>query len=139
MKCIKCNKEIDNDSKFCTYCGAKVITKKEVEKRKHFYDNDYEDNKYSDRCRNLFFIGFFALDLVLATIIGYLGIPNIWIYVVSAFVYIAAIIFGIKGIGFSLSLKKKGKNASGLFSSIVLSLTCLVIMIVNISTVIGLF
>ena len=27
MKCLKCNNEIDSDSLFCEYCGAKIESK----------------------------------------------------------------------------------------------------------------
>ena len=41
MKCPECKKEIRNDSKFCCYCGLKIIKKV-----------DESINKISLRCEN---------------------------------------------------------------------------------------
>lgn len=135
MKCVKCHKEIDDDSKYCPYCGVEVLNVKEKQKRKNFYSTEYVDNLDSDKCRNCFFIGFFVFDLIVSTIVGIMNIPNIWVYGISSIIYIAAIVYGLKGIGFALKLKKKGQRASGLVSCLLLGTTSLVIMIVNVVSV----
>ncbi len=139
MKCVKCHKEIDDDSKYCPYCGAEVLTRKEKQRKKLFYTNEYEDNINSDKCRNFFFIGFFIFDLIISSIIGIMNIPNIWVYVISSILYIISIIYGLKGIGYALNLKKNGKRASGLVSCILIGSTSLIIMIVNLVSVYQLF
>lgn len=139
MKCVKCYKEIDVDSKYCPYCGVEILNTKAKQKRKSFYITEYEDNIHSDKCRNLFFIGFFVFDLIISTIIGMMNIPNIWVYDISTIVYIMAIICGIKGIKYALDLKKNGKRASGLISCILLGGTSLMIMIINIVSVYQIF
>ncbi len=45
MICKKCNKTIDDDSKFCLYCGEKVEIQKEIESSK---DEQNSENKISD-------------------------------------------------------------------------------------------
>lgn len=135
MKCEKCHQEIDKDSQFCSYCGARVLTKKEISKRKQFYTTKYEDNDYCDKSRNLFIIGFFAFDLILSTVVGLFQIPNIWIYGISAIIYLIAVFYGIRGIGFSLKLKKAGKHASGLITSSLMIASSLIVMFINITSV----
>ena len=135
MKCAKCYKHIDNDSKYCPYCGVEVLSKKQKQKKSLFYSKEYEDNEFCDKSRNLFIIGFFAFDLVLSTIVALFQIPNIWVYGLSAILYIAAVVYGCKGIGFSLKLKKEGKIASGFVSSLILVGTSAVILVINMTSV----
>lgn len=137
MKCEKCNHEIDKDSQFCSYCGAKVLSRKEIHKRKQFYTTKYEDNDYCDKSRNLFFIGFFAFDLILSTIVALFNLPNIWVYFASAIIYMAAIFYGMKGIQFSLKLKKAGKQAGGFITSIIMIGSSLLVVMINMTSVLN--
>lgn len=139
MKCNRCHKAIDEDAQYCPYCGCEIIHEKEKAKRDSFYDFQYEENTYSDQSRNLFFIGFIAFDLILSTVLGFLGIPNVWVFAISAILYGVALYKGFKGIRFSLKLKKQGKPMSGLVTSLVIMTLSGVFMIMNCMSIINLF
>ena len=54
MDCSKCGRNIDDDSKFCKYCGANII--KNIDKKKkpeHCYECGYAmigDYKFCSEC-----------------------------------------------------------------------------------------
>lgn len=139
MKCAKCGKEIEKDSKFCPYCGTKVLSNRQKKVKRMFYTVDYNENKSYDRSRSLFIIGFFAFDIILSTIVGFLGIPNLWVYAISSLIYLASIFYAIRGVLYAIQLKREGKHGSGMFLSCIIMGSSLFILVLNITSIMGNF
>ena len=137
MKCEKCHQEIHDQAKFCPFCGWQVIVKKKVNKKSTANNTNIIDNDYSDKSRMLFFVAFFGFDIVLSTILSYLQISNLWVFGVSAILYIGAIILATRGIRYARTLSKKGLEASGLIVSIIMITSSCLMMYINMSSLIN--
>ena len=109
MICGHCNKEIDDDSKFCPYCGHTIeikVEEKNNEKIKSLEKSIFKKIIYRIIAVVIAYIGFLALKVVLLL----QGIPSREATIVGAFMFI-----GVYNISTSLLLKIKSSEKKGIW------------------------
>ena len=120
MNCIKCNEEIDNNSKFCSFCGMKVKDvnvelPRSIKEVKNVDETLELSNKKSNDIKPLHFYILLLIIYIFSFITNTDGIPDIptkllaGLSGVFVLVGIPTIIYFVS-IGFKLSEKRKPLN-----------------------------
>lgn len=91
----------------------------------------YPENISCDRGRKLFAAGFFGCDIVGSTVLGFLGVFNIWIYFVGFVFYLLAIYFSAQGVVFARNQKKDNKTSSGILTGTIIAIASASLIVFN--------
>lgn len=84
MKCLNCQKEIDNDSKFCEFCGAKIATH-QITNQKRIRPK-FEIKKYIEKNKSILIIIFLFLLVAMFIIIA-IDLHNISTHIAPKSIY----------------------------------------------------
>lgn len=137
-ECPHCHKDLPNDSVFCYHCGKAIdeIPEKKEDKVKKFKKNP-RTNSWSHLGLMLFFIGLIGFDFIIGTVVNAFG-GNVKIpYIISTFLYIAAIVCGILSLQVDKQDMKKGYEANGNKNYAYISIfSSILIILINLSQVI---
>lgn len=134
-QCPYCHKDIPDDSVFCYHCGKEINGVKEEKVNK--LKKNPRENSWAKLGMLLFFIGLFGFDFIIGTVFSALN-GNVKIpYIISMFIYLAAMVCGGLSLYVDKQDLKKGYETTGnknfAYVSIFLSLF---IALVNLTQVI---
>ena len=125
VKCSKCNKNVKDKSKFCPYCGSKIIKKKETKEKSLFYKINYS------------LVGLFVWLLSIIAFGLILGMPDRDIRIGSFLPYsITLLLIGLTALIVHLVLRRKEHYV---FKGKALAITLIVLVFLTLVLASGIF
>lgn len=122
-RCPSCHRQVDDRARFCPVCGTKLTRMPQ--------NQPSESDVFLDQSRKLLMIGFLLLDLVLSTVLAFIGVPNIWVFCISVCFYALAAWKAFKGLRIGRHLKSQGRMVDGLWQFYILLSASAFLMVVN--------
>lgn len=139
MKCQKCKQKIEDNSKFCVYCGCKKVeeeSKKEKElETRSAIKNLYENNSLKEFVLVLI-LKTFCLFILINLILKLYGIKSIYLSLITSIIYLISVLiirwkFGNYSFNFSTTKLVILVNLITVISLISLTTTTLNVQILN--------
>lgn len=112
--CPYCQKDLPDDSVFCTYCG-KSLDKNIQDKKKEEIKlkKNPRRNSWATLGLLLLLVGLFGFDFFLSTVFQALGLNKVLPFYVSFVLYIGAVICGVLSLYVDKKDKSKGFETTG--------------------------
>lgn len=131
MKCSNCMSMVEQDAMYCSHCGYQIEKRPAMKTESQRNIVPYPENISCERGRKLFAAGFFGCDIIGSTVLGFLGVFNIWIYFVGFAFYLLAIYFSAQGVVFARNLKKNGKPGTGMLTGAIIMVASASLIVFN--------